>query len=145
MGTDYPLYLADVFAVIDSAEVITFGFATIPQWLLFDARHSEGEGPLLTLVPWATSPQERFKAIKRLRPRFRTPERVSAVRWQGSVRGLEESGAWERIVRRIGASGCSPEDGGAAAVLRELKIRERAETHNAILGAGYHSLWERSP
>ncbi len=53
MDIDSPLDLRAIFEVIDSAEVITFRFVTIPHRLLFDTRHHEMEGPLLRLVPRA--------------------------------------------------------------------------------------------
>ncbi len=53
MDIDSPIDLRAVFEVIDSAEVITFRFVTIPHRLLFDTRHNETEGPLLRLAPRA--------------------------------------------------------------------------------------------
>ena len=53
MDIEGPLDLRAVFEVIDSAEVITFRFVTIPHRLLFLTRHNEMEGPLLRLVPRA--------------------------------------------------------------------------------------------
>jgi hypothetical protein len=143
MDTDTPIDLRAVFEVIDSAEVITFRFVTIPQRLLFDTRHNEMEGPLLTLVPRANSLEERFKAIKQLRPRFRLPEKVTAVWWPKYVHTLVDSGAWDRILRRIGSCGYPRIADRAEVVLREMERRERAEVYNAIMGAGYHPLWER--
>ncbi|HLB26075.1 MAG TPA: hypothetical protein VJN32_00375, partial [Dehalococcoidia bacterium] len=90
MDTDNPIDLRAVFEVIDSAEVITFRFVTMPQRLLFDTRHNEMEGPLLALVPRAASLEERVKAIRKLRPRFRVPEKISAVWWPKYVHTLED-------------------------------------------------------
>ncbi len=53
MDMDSHIDLRAVFEVIDSAELITFRFVTIPHRLLFDSRHNEMEGPLLRLVPRA--------------------------------------------------------------------------------------------
>ena len=142
MDTDNPIDLRAVFEVIDSAEVITFRFVTMPQRLLFDTRHNEMEGPLLALVPRAASLEERVKAIRKLRPRFRVPEKISAVWWPKYVHTLEDRGAWDRILRRIGACGYPQVADRAAAVLREMHKRERAELRNAITGAGYYTLWE---
>jgi len=142
MDTDNPIDLSAVFEVIDSAEVITFRFVTMPQRLLFDTRQNEMEGPLLALVPRAASLEERVKAIRKLRPRFRVPAKISAVWWPKHVRTLEDSGAWDRILRRIGACGYPQIADRGAAVLREMHKRERAELHNAIRGTGYYTLWE---
>ncbi len=142
MDTDYPVDLPAVFDVIDSAEVITFRFVTIPQRLLFDTRHNEIEGPLLALVPRASSLEERFKAIKQLRPRFSLPEKISSIWWPKYVHSLAECGAWDRIVQRIGACGYPAAADRAADIFREMERKERAEVFNAITGAGYDSLWQ---
>lgn len=143
MDTDYPIDLGAVFQVIDTAEVIIFRFVTIPQRLLFDARHSDAEGPFLKPVPRATSLEERFKALKQLRPRFRIPERITAIWWPKYVHSLEACGVWQRIQRRMAQEGYPRLADAAQEVMRELCLRERAETYNAITGVGYHTLWER--
>src|SRR3989304_6153465 len=122
MDTDNPIDLRAVFEVIDSAEVITFRFVTIPQRLLFDTRHNEMEGPLLKLVPRATSLEERFKAIKQLRPRFRLPEKVSAVWWPKYVHSLADCGAWDRILHRIGSCGYPQIADRAAEVFHQMEL-----------------------
>ncbi len=144
MDTDYGIDLAAVFAVIDTAEVIIFRFVTIHQRLLFDARHNEMEGPLLKLVSRATSLEERFKAIKQLRPRFKLPEKITAIWWPKYVDSLVTLGVWERVLRRIGGAGFPKVADAAEAVLVELRQRERAEVLNAITGSGYQALWERT-
>jgi hypothetical protein len=145
MDNENPLDLNAVFEAIDSADVIVFRFVTIPQRLLFDSRFSATEGPSVRLVPGSTpSLPERMTSIKQARPRFRTPERVTTIRWPRYVRSFVESGAWERILRRIDDTGYTLVPERAAAVLREMEARERAEAVNAIIGAGYHSLWSRT-
>lgn len=144
MDTENPLDLQAVFEAIDSADVIVFRFVTIPQRLLFDSRYSETEGPSLRLVPGGVSVPERMTAIKQARPRFRLPEKVTSARWPRYVSSFVESGAWDRIMRRIDATGYTLAPDRAAAVLREMQARERVETLNAIIGAGYHSLWSRA-
>ncbi len=143
MDTDYAIDLGAVFEVIDSAEVIIFRFVTLPQRLLFDARHSDTEGPLLTTVPRAASLEERFKALKQLRPAFKVPERVTAIWWPKYIHSLEENGVWQRLQRRMAQEGYPRLADAAADVLQELCKRERAEIFNAVTGTGYHTLWER--
>jgi len=143
MDTDYAIDLGAVFAVIDNAEVIIFRFVTIPQRLLFDARHSDVEGPLLKTIPRATSLEERARALKQLRPRFNIPERITAIWWPKYVRSLQGSSVWGHIQRRMAQEGYPQLADASEEVLRDLCQRERAETLNAITGAGYHTLWER--
>src|SRR3989337_687943 len=141
MDTDYAIDLGAVFEVIDGAEVIIFRFVTIPQRLLFDARHTDVEGPLLRTVPRATSLEERFKALKQLRPRFKIPEKISAIWWPKYMHSLRDSGVWERLLGRLTREGYPRLADAAEEVMRELCQRERAEILNAITGTGYHTLW----
>src|SRR3989304_4361418 len=90
MDTDNPIDLRAVFEVIDSAEVITFRFVTIPHRLLFDTRHNEMEGPLLALVPRAASLEERVKGIRQMHRRERA-EMYNAITGAGYY-SLWESG-----------------------------------------------------
>ena len=144
MDTEYLVDLGAVFEVIDSADVMIFRFVTVPQRLLFDARHTDADGPLLKLVPRAQSLEERFKTLKQLRPRLRVPDRITAIWWPRYARTLYDSGVWNRIQRRMSHDGYRRLADAAAAVLRELCQWERAEMYNAITGTGYHSLWQRS-
>jgi len=144
MDSDYGIDFNAIWEVIDSAEVITFRFVTVPQRLLFDGRHSEMDGPLLKIVPRAGSLEERFKAIKQLRPRFKLPEKITAIWWPRYIHSLVDCGVWERILERIRRSGFPQLAEEHEATLRELIQRERAETMNAIVGTGYHTLWQRS-
>jgi len=144
MDNENPLDLYAIFEAIDSADVIVFRFVTIPQRLLFDSRFSDSEGPSLRLVPGTASLPERMTAIKQARPRFRLPDKVTSIRWPRYVRSFARSGAWERILQRIDSTGYTLAADRAAAVLREMELRERSEALNAIIGAGYHSLWSRA-
>lgn len=144
MDSDYGIDFDAIFEVIDHAEVITIRFVTAPHRLLFDTRHTEVEGPLLKLVPRATSLEERFKAIKQLRPRFKLPEKITAIWWPRYVHSLVDCGVWDRIVKRVCNSGFPQQAEACEEVLRELLQRERAEILNAITGAGYHTVWQRT-
>lgn len=144
MDTDYGIDFDAIFQVIDSAEVITFRFVTVPQRLLFDTRHSRSEGPLLKLVPRANSLEERFQVLKQLRPRFKLPEKVTAIWWPLYIHSLVDSGVWDRLTKRLCDSGFPQAAEQSREVLRELAQQERTEVFNAIVGNGYHTFWERS-
>jgi len=85
MDNDFVIDLDAILDAVEKADVITIRFLIVPHRLLIDARHSELEGPLVKLVPRARSLEERFKAIKQLRPRFRLPDRISAVTTERAV------------------------------------------------------------
>lgn len=144
MDSDYGIDFAAIFEVIDSAEVITFRFVTVPQRLLFDARHTEPEGPLVKLVPRASSLEERFKAIKQLRPRFKLPDKITAIWWPRYVGSLVECGVWPRILKRVRDVGFPDLADKFEGVMKDLIRKERGEILNAVTGAGYQTLWERA-
>ena len=56
-----------------------------------DNRHNDVDGPMITLVPRASSVEERFKSLKMLRPRFKLPNKISAIWWPRYIASLEET------------------------------------------------------
>src|SRR5450759_3409693 len=73
---DYGLDMDEVVRVIESADVLVVRFAIVDTRLLIDARTTDTEGPLIAVVPKAGSVEERFKALKKLRPRFSLPDKI---------------------------------------------------------------------
>ncbi len=144
MDNDFAIDIDAIFAVINKADVITVRFLILPQRLLIDTRCSESEGPLIKLVPRAASLEDRFKSIKQLRPRFRLPEKITAVWWPKHVRELVTCGVWDRIVRRLTSAGFPQAAEQCQEVLEELDRREEQEILKAIAGKGYHCVWERT-
>ncbi len=144
MDNDFAIDIDAIFKVIDKADVITIRFLILPQRLLIDGRCSESEGPLIKLVPRAASLEERFKSIKQLRPRFRLPEKITAIWWPKHVRELVTCGVWDRIVQRLTSAGFPQAAEKCQEVLEELVRQEEQEILNAIAGEGYHCLWART-
>ncbi len=142
MDNDYNLNVDEILDTIQSAEVITIRFVVISQRLLIDSRFSAVDGPLLKLVPRVKSPEERFRNLKQLRPRFRLPEKISAVWWPKRVQSLVTCGIWPSIVQRVIDSGYPGAAQQCEEVFRELLAEEEEEVRNAILGTGYQALWE---
>ena len=143
MDNDFDLDHGEIINTIRKAEVVTFRFVVVGERLLFDTRSSEIDPPLVKLVPRATSVQDRFRALKELRPRFKLPEKISAVWWPKSIESLVSHGVWDAIVERISSAGFSEAARDYSSVLDELRRSERKELHNALTGDGYQSLWER--
>jgi hypothetical protein len=143
MDNDFVIDLDAILEAVEKADVITIRFLIVPHRLLIDARHSEREGPLVKLVPRARSLEERFKAIKQLRPRFRLPDKISAVWWPKRVESLVSAGIWGRILQRFSDSGFPEAAEECQRVLDDLICQERAEIRNAVSGTGYQSLWQR--
>jgi hypothetical protein len=143
MDNDYGVDLAEVMRVIRTTDVLLLRFVVVPQRLLLDARTNELDGPLLKLVPRVNGPRERFRELRRLRPRFPLPDRITAITWPQTVASLVSSGVWDVIRERLAGSGVAGAEQQADEVLDELKRSEKAEIRNAIRGENYHTYWER--
>jgi len=143
MDNDFFLDYEEIKKTVKNAEVVTFRFVIVNQRLLIDNRYSEIDPPLVKLVPRATSIEERFRSLKQLRPRFRLPEKISAIWWPKFVETMLQRGVWDAIVQRIEEAGFSEAAQGCESVLAELRELERQEIHNAISGEGFQALWEQ--
>ena len=141
MDNEYHLDFDQILNTIRNAEVVAFRFVTVPMRLLIDNRSSEVDAPMVKLVPKVASAEERFKSLKMLRPRFKLPNKISAIWWPRYVASLEETGVWDAIVKRIADGGYPDAAAECAGVLAELKRMEREEIANAIAGEGYRTLW----
>ena len=67
---DFAVDLEELFNDIDNAEVVSISFPTFDKSAVFDMRSSESEGPMLRLMPMVSSPRERIRSVRRLRPGF---------------------------------------------------------------------------
>ena len=142
---DYGLDLDEVTRVIDSAEVLVVRFAILDKRLLIDTRTDEHDGPLIAIVPRAQSVEDRFKSLKKLRPRFPLPERIMSFMWPRHIETMKNAGVWEKIESRLVSLGGEPAAQQCQEVYRDLAHQERLEVLSAIRGGeGYQSLWERA-
>lgn len=143
MDNDYGIDVSEVMRVIRTADVLMLRFVVVPQRLLLDSRSNDLDGPLLKIVPRVSGARERFRELRRLRPRFPLPERITAVHWPHRVASLTTSGVWDVVRERLTASGFPGAETQATEILNELRKLEFAEVQNAIKGEGYHTYWER--
>ncbi|MCH7835408.1 MAG: hypothetical protein IH864_00905 [Chloroflexi bacterium] len=142
---DYGLDLDEVARVIAAAEVLVVRFAILDKRLLIDARTSDTEGPVIAVVPKASSVEERFKALKKLRPRLPLPEKIMSFMWPRQMETFRDSGLWDKIEGRMVSLGGEQMLEVCKAVFEELEREEKAEVVAAIRGSEtYQSLWERS-
>lgn len=142
---DYGLDIDEVLKVIDTAEVLVVRFAIVGKRLLIDSRTSQEEGPFIAAVPRAGSVEERFRSLKRLRPRFPLPDKILSFTWPRQMETFHSSPVWERVVQRMVSLGGREMAARCEDVYQELEREERAEVFAAIRGGeSYQSLWERS-
>lgn len=141
---DFGLDIEEVTKVIESADVLVVRFAIVDKRLLIDTRTNEQEGPFIAVVPKAGSIEERFKALKRLRPRFALPEKIMSFMWPRHMETFRNSGLWSRIEQRLVTLGGDDLTQRCSEVFEELIREEKLEVLAAIRGGeGYQSLWER--
>lgn len=144
MSDEYGVDLDEVYKVIDAADVLVVRFHIVQKRLLIDFRTQPGVGPLIAMVDPASSVEERFRAIKELRPDFPLPERVMSFQWPRMIGVLLASGVWQRMVDRVGVAGGADAVDDCARVMDQLLAEERREVQNAIRGADhYQTLWQR--
>jgi hypothetical protein len=129
---DLGVDLAEVMGVVNTAEVYIVMFQLFERRLLVDTRASDTEPPLIRVVERVRNSDERFRELRRMRPRFAAPERIVAFQWPRSVRTLIERGVWEAINKRMVDLG-APES-TCLAVLAELQFEERSEELKAVRG-----------
>lgn len=142
---DYGLDLDEVARVIDSADVLVIRFAILDKRLLLDARTTESDGPIIAVVTKASSVEERFKALKKMRPRLPLPDKIMSFMWPRQMETFRASGLWDKIEARMVSLGGEPMLKVCQAVFEELEQAEKAEVVTAIRGGEtYQSLWERS-
>lgn len=144
MSGEFGIDLDEVRRVIDAADVLVVRFTVTDRRLLVDTRTNENEGPMIRVVPPVATGEERFKALKIMRPRFRSPERILTFQWPRHARGLVESGLWDRIVQRLAGLGWPDTPDQCDAALRDLLAEERRSEVEAIKGGeGFKTIWAR--
>jgi len=143
MDNDYVLNLDDILHTIETADVVRIRFLLLEKRLLIDNRYNEFEGPLIRLVNRSGSSEESFRNLKRMRPRFPLPDKMTAIWWPKYVNTLSTSGVWSAIVARISTTGFTDATTQCDEVLRELRQLERQEVRNAISGEGFQTIWQR--
>ena len=142
---EYGLDMDEVARVINSAEVLVVRFAILDKRLLIDSRTSEQDGPIIAIVPKADSVEERFKSLKKMRPRLPLPDKIMSFMWPRHMDTFRNSGLWAKIEARMVSLGGEQMAERCQQVYEELVRQEKAEVLAAIRGGeGYQSLWERS-
>jgi len=144
MDNDYGLNLDDVLRTVETAEVVRIRFMLLDKRLLIDNRFNEVEGPLVRVVNRAGSSEESFRSLKRMRPRFPLPDKMTAIFWPKYVKTLCTTGVWDAITERLRQSGYPESLRQCEEALTELYRLERQEIRNAISGEGFKTVWQRT-
>lgn len=142
MNGDLEPDLREILRSIDTAEVLAVFFPLLGKTLLVDARFDGTEGPLIKVVAMVGSVEERYKSLKKLRPRFPRPEGITIVPWPRYIESLRRLGVWDQLVQRMVSLGQVAAVQACGEAYQELLRLERLEVVGAIKGQGYHTLWE---
>lgn len=131
----------EVLRNVQGAEVMSIFFPSFRRALIVDTRSNPEDGPMVRLMPMASSPQERVRSIRKLRPGFPRLQNLTLIPWQRYVDSLVELGVWEKIVGRIEETGDAKAVQECEAALAGLRRLERQEMVAAITGDKYQTIW----
>ena len=144
MDGDFRLDLAEVMKNVETAEVICIYFPLLRRTLIIDTRYDVEDEPLVKIVPMANSVEDRFRSIKRLRPRFPKPQNITVLPWPKYVDSLVRLGVWDKIVQRFVDLGHKNAIKASQEALEKLRALERQELVTVIKGGEpYHDLWQK--
>lgn len=144
MDFDFRLDLSEVMRVVETAEVVALYFPLLRKTLLIDGRTSAVDGPMVRVVPMVSTPDERLRSLRQLRPRFPRPDSITIIPWPKYVSSLERLGVWERIIERFINAAATEAVRQCEGALQELLALEREEVHHAVTGQDYKVLWDRA-
>jgi hypothetical protein len=144
MEGNFLFEIDEVLRNVQEAEVMSIFFPSFRRALIIDTRSNTDDGPMVRLMPMASSPQDRVRSIRKLRPGFPRLQNLTLIPWQRYVDSLVNLGVWEKIVKRIEESGDSKAIQACDAALTELRRLERQELVAAISGDNYQTIWSAS-
>ncbi len=142
MDSDFRVDIGEIFKSLDTADVVSMYFPLIGKTLLVDRRRDALDGPMVKVVPMASSVEDRFKSLRKLRPGLPVPQTIAVIPWPKYVASLRRLGIWEHIERSFQEEGQSHVLESCARAYEELSSLERAELRRALNGEQYRSLWE---
>ena len=143
MDTDFRMDVEEINRNIDTAEVMGIYFPLIRKTVLIDTRFDAVDGAMIRVVPMANSMDERFRSLRRLRPRFPRPESITLIPWPKYVTSLKRLNIWDRVVQRFVNAGDMEAVRVCEETFNELVELEKTEIAEAIKGERYTTLWER--
>ena len=68
MEGNFLFEIDEVLRNVQEAEVMSIFFPSFRRSLIIDTRSNTDDGPMVRLMPMASSPQDRLRSIRKLRP-----------------------------------------------------------------------------
>ena len=127
---DFAVDLEELFNDIDNAEVVSISFPTFDKSAVFDMRSSESDGPMLRLMPIVSSPRERIRSVRRLRPSFPRPTGLTVIPWHGYVDTLVQNRHLGQARREVLPLGIEPARNNRHLRLRSQRAQAVREVRN---------------
>ena len=143
MDGNFRLDLDTVIQHVENAETFSIFFPILRRALVVDLREAPDQDPLIRVMPMARSAADRIRSLKRQRPQLPRPTEVIAIPWATYIENVVSSGVWERLLRRLEASGQKDAIRTANACLEDLRRYERQEIGALIRGDQYQTIWAR--
>lgn len=145
MDMEFPVDLSECLTQIKTSDVLTVCFPMLRKTLLVDLRVNSRSHPLIKVVRQVLTPEERIRYLRRVRPDFPRPKKLSTIFWPRFVGGLVRLGLYDHILERVSATGYVEAVEMCRAALKELLQLERAEVAAVVSGGTYHTVWTRNP
>jgi len=133
----------EVIRNVETAEVICLHFPLLNKTVVVDTRSDIEDPPLIKVLPKAKSVEDRLRSLRKLRPRFAQPDKVTIIPWPNYVDSMVRLGIWGALVRRMASIGHAGSAADCDRVLDELRRLERDELAAAVTGKQYHTIWQR--
>jgi hypothetical protein len=135
--------ISEITDIVRHADVFAVSFRLFPERLLIDTRHDDTDDTGVCTLPMVAIVDPVATVETSLARRFAARHAKNFMFATGphSVRYLEESGVWDRIHNRITATHFAGARQTCDDAIRDLLVRERAATVDAIRGARYQTLW----
>ena len=139
--------ISEITDIVRHADVFAVSFRLFPERLLIDTRYDDTDDtgactlPMVAIVDPVSTVEERFFWLGQHRPVLGMPKNFMFFHWPHSVRYLDESGVWDRIRNRVTSSRFAGARETCDDALRDLLVREREATVDAIAGSRYQTLW----
>ena len=144
MDGQFSLNLEAVFQHIDNSETFSIALPTVKRALVIDMRTRGDDGPFIRVMPMARSAAERLRTLRRLRPRLPRAAELLVVPWPSFVDGMIRAGIWQRLEKRVEASGSATAVETLAKALEELRTAEARELGALLRGEQYETLWAKA-
>lgn len=141
MDDDLGVPIREVLQSIATADVVSLYFPALRKTLLFDARYDDIEGPMVRVVDMVNSTEERFRSMRRMRPRFARPEAIVLIPWTRHVDSLSRLGVLQEMMDRCRRAGSDAAVNACREAYRNLQALELEEKRAVIRGDGYQTIW----